>query len=142
EFEGAGAAHPLRVAVHHLKARADQRGEVDLVDHQQVRAGDARAALAGDLVAGRDVDDVDGDVRKFRAEGGGQVVAAAFDQDQVEVGEGAVELVHRRQVHRRILADRGVRAAAGLDPQDAIRRQRPRAGQELGVFARVDVVGD
>src|SRR5690606_29246092 len=50
--------------------------------------------------------------------------------------------VHRRQVHRRILADRGVRAAAGLDPQDAIRRQRPRAGQELGVFARVDVVGD
>ena len=33
--------------------------QIDLVDHQEVRAGDARAALGWDLVTGGDVDDVD-----------------------------------------------------------------------------------
>jgi hypothetical protein len=32
---------------HHLERGADQRGEVDLVDDQQIRLGDAGAALAG-----------------------------------------------------------------------------------------------
>ena len=40
------------VAVHHRKVGADQRRQVDLVDHQQVGAGDAGPALARDLVAG------------------------------------------------------------------------------------------
>jgi CubicO group peptidase (beta-lactamase class C family) len=70
-----------------IEAGADERREVDLVDHQQVGAGDAGAALARDLVAGGDVDDVDRQVGQFRAEGGRQVVAAAFDQDQVEPGK-------------------------------------------------------
>src|SRR6185437_6614179 len=38
--------------------------------------------------------------------------------------------------------DRGVRAAAGLDAGDAVRRQRSRAHQEFGVPFGVDVVGD
>ena len=40
--------------------------EVDLVDDQEVGAGDAGAALGRDLVAGRDVDDVDGEVGELR----------------------------------------------------------------------------
>ena len=35
-----------------------------------------------------------------------------------------------------------MRAAAGLDADDALQRQHLAAGQELGVLARVDVVGD
>src|SRR5262245_51678382 len=46
------------------------------------------------------------------------------------------------EVHRRVLADRGVRAAAGLDADDAIRRQRLAAHEEFHVLAREDVVGD
>ena len=71
EDEGAVAAHFFGVAVHDVQAGADEGGEVDLVDDQQVAAGDAGAALAGDLVAGGDVDDVDGEVGEFGAEGGG-----------------------------------------------------------------------
>ena len=117
-------------------------GEVDLVDHQQVAAGDARPALARDLVAGGDVDHVDREIRQLRAEGGGQVVAAALDQDQVERGEAARQVGDAGEVDRGVLADRGVRAAAGLDAQDALGRQGAGAGEELRVLLGVDVVGD
>ena len=53
ELERALAAHPARVAVHDLERGADVGREVDLVDDEEVGAGDARAALARDLVAGR-----------------------------------------------------------------------------------------
>jgi hypothetical protein len=35
------AAHAPRVAFHHAEIGADQRREVDLVDHQEIGAGDA-----------------------------------------------------------------------------------------------------
>ena len=57
--KGRAAAHALGVALHDLEDGADVRREVDLVDHQQVGAGDAGPALARDLVAAGDVDDVD-----------------------------------------------------------------------------------
>src|SRR5579883_2648157 len=85
--KGAFAAHLARVPVHHLEARADQRREIDLVDDQQIRARDARPALARDLVAGGDVDDVEGDIRELRAEGRREIVAAGFDEDEIEAGE-------------------------------------------------------
>jgi hypothetical protein len=47
EHEGALAALGLGVVGHHLERGADQRREVDLVDDQQIRLGDAGAALAG-----------------------------------------------------------------------------------------------
>ena len=51
-------------------------------------------------------------------------------------------LVERVEVHRRVLADRRVRAAAGLHADDAVGRQRLAAHEELHVLAREDVVGD
>ena len=50
------------IALHHLERGADVRREVDLVDDQQIRLGDARPALARDLVAGSDVDHVEREV--------------------------------------------------------------------------------
>src|SRR6266568_3011979 len=50
--------------------------------------------------------------------------------------------VDRLQVDRRILADRGVRAAAGFHADDALGRQRFVRYQELCVFLGIDVVGD
>ena len=32
--------------------------------------------------------------------------------------------------------------ATGFNTGDTVRRQRPRPGQELGIFLRVDIVGD
>ena len=57
-------------------------------------------------------------------------------------GKARLQVVDRGEVHRGVLADRGVRAAAGLDADDALGRQRLGADQELGVLAGVDVVGD
>ena len=48
----------------------------------------------------------------------------------------------RREVDRGVLADRGVRAAAGLDAGDALGRERAGAHQIFGVPLGVDVVGD
>src|SRR6266481_1222324 len=45
------AAHPPGVGVHFLQRCADMRREVDLVDDEKVRSGDARATLRGNLVA-------------------------------------------------------------------------------------------
>ena len=63
---GPPAADRGRVAVHHLQVGADQRREVGLVDHEQVGAGDAGAALARHLVAAGDVDHEDLPVRRGR----------------------------------------------------------------------------
>ena len=60
------APHPFRIKLHLLERRTDMRREVDLVDHQQVRARDARAPLRRNLVAGRHVDHVDGEIGQLR----------------------------------------------------------------------------
>src|SRR5947208_6274836 len=120
ELEWPLAAHLLRVARHHLERSADHRREVDLVDHQQVRLGDARPALARNLVARRYVDHVERQVRELRAEGGGQIVAPRFDEDDVQVREALRQPSDRLQVDGGIFADRGVRATAGLDADDTL----------------------
>src|SRR5262245_25327563 len=74
EDEGARAAHALCLALHRLERGADIGGEIDLVDHEEVRAGDAWPAFRGDLVARGDVDDVDGEVGKLRRESCGEIV--------------------------------------------------------------------
>ena len=52
------------------------------------------------------------------------------------------QIDHRGHVHAGVVADRGVRAAAGFHADDAVGRQHALAQQKLGVFAGVDVVGD
>src|SRR5918994_6524456 len=78
EHEGSGAPHSRGILLHDGKARADMRREVDLVDDEEIGAGDARPALARDLLAARYVDDVDREIGELRREGGGEIVAAGF----------------------------------------------------------------
>ena len=99
-------------------------------------------ALARDLVALGHVDDVNGAVGQLRREGGRQVVAARFDDDDLQRRELLLQLGDGGEVDAGVLADGAVRAAAGLDADDPVQRQHLAAGQELGVLARVDVVGD
>src|SRR5215472_11607458 len=142
EDEGAGAAHAARVSVHDLEAGADQWGEIDLVDDEQIGAGDPGAAFARDLVAGGDVNDIDRQIGEFGREGRGEVVAPRLDQYQVETRKYSVHLGDGGEIDRGVLADRRVRTAPGLDAADPLRRQRSTAGQEFGVLASIDVVGD
>src|SRR5215469_12017058 len=142
EDEGAGAAHPARVAVHDFEAGADQRGEVDFVDDEEIRAGDVGAALAGDLVTGGDIDDIDRQICQLGREGRGEVVAARLDQDQIELREQPVHLGDGGEINRGVLADRGMRTAAGLDTADPFGRQRAAAAQTLRILPGIDVIGD
>ena len=52
------------------------------------------------------------------------------------------QLIQRVEVHRRVLADRRVRAPARLHADDPIRGQRLAANEEFHVLAREDVVRD
>jgi len=76
EHERALAAHFLRVALHHFERGADHGREVDLVDHQEVRLHDPGPAFTRDLVAGRDIDHIQRQIREFGADRGGEIVAA------------------------------------------------------------------
>src|SRR5205814_3993376 len=104
--------------------------------------GDPGPAFARDFIALSYVNHVNGGVDQFRAEGRGQVISAAFNQEKVQIGETALQLANGLQVNGRILANRRVRASPGLDTNHSVRCERAPARQELGVFARVDVVGD
>ena len=81
-------------------------------------------------------------VGQLRREGGGQVVAARFDDHHLQTRKLLFQLGDGGEVDAGILADGAVRAAAGLDADDPVQRQDLAPGQELGVLARVDVVGD
>ena len=54
------------------------------------------------------------------AEHGGQVVSAAFDENQFEVRQLGFEVGNGLQVHRRVFADGGVWAAASFDAANAL----------------------
>ena len=142
EDEGPRAAHALTLALHGFQRSADIGRQIDLVDHQEIGAGDARPAFRGNLVAGGDVDDVDGEIGQLRRKRRGEIVAAGFDQHQIEAGEFLPHVGDGREIGRSVLADRGVRAAAGLDAGDAVGHERAGAHQIFGVPFGVDVVGD
>ena len=130
------------VALHHVEIDVHIGREIALVDDQEIGARDRRPALARDLLALADRDHIERQVGEVGREGGGEIVAAGFDEDDVEIRKFAVELGDRLQIDRGVLADRGVRAAAGLDADDAVLGQRLQPRQHHGVFLGVDVVGD
>jgi hypothetical protein len=142
EHERALAAHFARIAFHHLQRGTHVRRQIYLVDDQQVRSHDARAAFARDLVAGGHIDHIERQIRQFRAEGRRQIVAAALDDDHVQRVEFLHQAVDRGQVHRCILANGGMRTASGLHAANSLGRQRLTANQKLSIFTGVDVVRD
>jgi hypothetical protein len=90
---GAAFAHLLRVAFHDFEAGADMGREIGVGDDEEIGPRNGGPALAGDLFALRDRDHIDGEVREIGGEGRGEIVAAALDQDDVEIGEFAIEIV-------------------------------------------------
>lgn len=141
EDERAFAAHLQRVSLHDREVRAHGGGEVDLVDDQEVALGDARPALARNLVTAGDVDDLDREVSQFPAEAGGEIIASGFDKKEVGF-ELPVKVFEGEKVCGDVFADGGMRAAAGFDGADTGRFQGVMAHEELTIFAGEDIVGD
>ncbi len=141
EDEGAFTAHLAGVALHDRQVGANGRGEVSLVDDEKVRLGDARAAFARDFVAAGNVNNIDGVVRQFAAEMRGQIVAAGFEKEDVGM-KLPLEVFQREEVGGNVLANRGVRAAAGLHCSDTPGIERLMADQKLAVFLRENIVGN
>jgi len=75
EDEWLRATHSRRITGHHFSEAPTIGARFDLVDDQEVRLGDAGPPCAGSC-RGSDVDDIERQVGKFRAEGRGEVVAA------------------------------------------------------------------
>ncbi len=80
--------------------------------------------------------------RRARGECCGEIVPAALDEDEFEIGKAAQQVGDGGVVHACVVADGGVRTAARLDAHDTIGGERVASHEELGVLARVDVVGD
>ena len=57
---GAVAPHFPRVAFHDAEVCSDGRGQIGLIDHQQVRLSQTGAAFSGYLIATGDVDHLNG----------------------------------------------------------------------------------
>ena len=113
EYRWPVAAHAFGVAGHHVQIGTDGRRQISLVDHEQVTLRDARPALARHLIAASNVDHVNRKIGQFPAEIRGQVVAAAFDEQQFGL-ELFVQVFERDQVGRDVFTDGRVRAAAGF----------------------------
>src|SRR5690349_2636807 len=95
EDERPVTAHQLGVARHDVEAGTDVRGEIDLVDHEEIRARHARTAFTRDLVTAGDVDDVNRRVDELGAEAGGQIVTTRLEKDDLQIRMPCGELVER-----------------------------------------------
>lgn len=76
-------SHFRRITLHDTQIRAHNLRQINLIHDQQVRARDARPTLARDLVASRDINHVDDEIRQFARVVRGQVIPAGLDQQKV-----------------------------------------------------------
>lgn len=95
-----------------------------------------------DFLAGGDIDDVIREIRQFVRERRREVVAAAFDEYDVEVGKAFDELLDGGVVGAGVFAGGGVWTSTGFEALNAFRSNGVVAHQALGVFAGIDVVRD
>jgi hypothetical protein len=72
----------------------------------------------------------------------GKIVPAGFDQHHIKIGKAPTHGRDGCKIDRGILANGGVRTAAGLNAHDALHRQGVSYGQEPRVLLGIDVVGD
>ena len=134
------APHALAVSIHHGQIGSDVRREIDLVDHQKIGSGNSRTAFAWDLIASRHINNIDHLVRKFRTECRSQIVAAALDKHQFDIGMALEQIVQSFLIVRGIFTDCRMRTAAGFDAQNAVLRECAPAREKLGIFLGKDVV--
>jgi hypothetical protein len=134
-------AHSFGVTFHDFEIGAHCVGEIGFVDDEQIGLSNARTALTGNLVAPRNIDDLDGEIGKFATETSGQIVAARFNQEDFGV-KFLMEFLEREQVCRNVLANGGVRATAGFHGPNAFGFEGFMFREKFAIFLRENVVGN
>lgn len=134
EDSRAALSHLGRIALHNLQIGTNNLGQIDLVDNQQVRAGDTRSALSGHLVTSSDIDNVDDEIGQLTRVVGGEVVTTRLDEEEVGL-ELLLQGLQSEQVGADILTDGSVRTTTCFDGADSAGRQGLVASEELGVFS-------
>lgn len=71
-------AHFSGITAHHGEIGPNGGGELDLIDHQQIGAGDPWSPLARNFITSRHIDDVDRHINQLRTEGSGRIVTTAL----------------------------------------------------------------
>lgn len=133
--------HPSAVSLHDPQVCAYGLGQVAFVHDQKIALRDARPALARDLVAARNVDNVDDEVGQLARVVRRKVVPAGLNQQQISV-KLVVQLRECKEVRGDVFTDGGMGAAARLNGDDTLGGQGVVLGEELAVFAGEDVVCD
>ena len=98
EHKGSAFAHFCGVSIHHIKRRADMRGKIGFVNHENVGAGQRRPSLAGDFFACCHVYHVKRHIGLNGAECCGQVVATAFDEHDFHIRVAFDHLGHGGEI--------------------------------------------
>src|SRR5579864_2244302 len=120
--DGTTLSDVARFALHDLERGADRIGQIDLVDHQHVGVGDARATFARYLVAARHIDDIDLFFDKVRTECRGEIVAATFDKHQLQAWQIPLQRLDRREIHRDVVAYGRMRTTSRLHRDNPLGR--------------------
>lgn len=139
EDEWSAAAHPFRVPSHHFEVRAHARGQIRLVDYEQVRLGNAGAAFAWNFVATANVDDLNRVVSQLAAETGGQIIAAGFDEQDIRL-ELPMQFFECEQIGGNVLSNGRMWTAARFHCANAVRIECAVLDQKLTVLFRENVV--
>src|SRR5581483_119365 len=140
--DGLPVSHGAALPHHALDVHPDIGRKVDLVDDQQVRLENAQSTLARDVVSTGGIDDEQPVVDQVQRKGGGEVVATAFDQHQIERPELALQLIGCLDVQRWVLANRRVGAGPRLHRHYTGGIDQTAALHALGVFFGHQVIGD
>ena len=74
------------------------RRKVGLIDHEDIGFGDRRAAFSRNFFARGNVDYINGNVGQFGAECRRQIIAAALNQNDLNVRMPAFHFFNRRQI--------------------------------------------
>ena len=136
------AAHLSRLADHEIEIHANMRREISLVDDEEVTSNHPGAALARDVVSPADVDHEHPEVRQISRECGGQIVAPALDQNELDARKAPLEFVRGFNVESRVLANDRMGTSARLDRRDPRRVDETGAADSLGILGGDEIVGD
>mmetsp|Transcript_18248 Transcript_18248/g.37632 ORF Transcript_18248/g.37632 Transcript_18248/m.37632 type:complete len:240 (+) Transcript_18248:305-1024(+) len=138
------ASHRIGVSSHDTQVGTDCLGEIDLVDDEQIRLGDSRSTLSGNLVSPGHINNIQGKIRQFVGKIRRQIVPTRFAENQRRRRriQGFGKFLAGRQIGRDVLPNGSVGASARLNCLDVFRGQDVLfLPQKLGILLGKNIVG-
>ena len=102
---------------------------------------DSRAAFARNLIPLGDVDHIDERIHQLRRKRRSEIVAPALHKNELKIGKLRLKRPARLLVHRRVVANSGVRTPARFHARDPSGRPRAVLNKKLRILGTINVVG-